>query len=887
MPRKSSTLLLRSFVFIATFALLTIGYFYLPEAVWAGPAETQAATPWQPPSPGFRVIIGPDRHEGLFQLDYNYLSAAGLPVDTLDPRTFRMFWMGNEIAIQVTGESDGQFNTDDRILFYGRNLDELFYDELLPTNKYTGDNVFWLTYGGINGKRMLEIDAAPGSNVATTFPHSIHLEKNLAYLPQSPDSSSADHWFWQNIQAIANTSCTKTYTFSAANIATGTFSGSLTVTLVSKIDGKTHDLALAVNNHQVYHDDTSWVGATLFTATATVPQSYFQEGTNSVNITVTNHITAGGAVDEVYPDWIEITYYDTYTAEDDQLIAQNGNTTIRQYQIGQFVSDAPAVYNISDLANVKRLKNAAMSGSGPYTIAVDSTAAPLLAVSPTAWQVPTRIEPVIYPASSYTLANLLDTSNAADYIIITHHDFWAPAEELATYRANDYTVALIDARQIYDQFNGGMMSAEAIHDFLSYAYHYWTTRPEYVLLIGDGTYDMRNYEGNSFNTYIPISLRIIGRITGETAADNRFVTLEDDATYDDLLADMYLGRFPVNTVIQAQAMVSKTIAYETALCNPLPTDVLFVADDENSNLYWHYSDDVADGYADEPANTIKYLPFPYTPIKKYLGSTCDYADDGNASSAEECNQQIIDKLNDTGALLVAYSGHATQNLWAMEHIWDEASVAALTNTTACQLPIMITLACNEGYFHDPVDSAVSEVGVRQTASGPVASISATYYGFPQGHDALEKEFFLAIFHDHIHELGKALLQAKQYALDNNYRTEADGYMLMGDPALKIRTGALALESEITITNNRIQLFWNNPEGAVRYDVYRAIDNPYFHPTGSPYAQNAIPSWMDYASGSLGDPNHNYFYLVQAIDALGNTSNAPHLGEFDFALTPGD
>ena len=115
----------------------------------------------------------------------------------------------------------------------------------------------------------------------------------------------------------------------------------------------------------------------------------------------------------------------------------------------------------------------------------------------------------------------------------------------------------MDAQQVYDQFNGGVMSAEAIHDFLAYAYTNWSLQPEYVVLLGDGSSDIRNYR-YSTPTYIPPYLYLADPDLGETAADNRFVTI----TGNDNVPEMHLGRLPANTAAQAAAMVNKIIAYE-------------------------------------------------------------------------------------------------------------------------------------------------------------------------------------------------------------------------------------------------------------------------------------------------------------------------------------
>lgn len=140
--------------------------------------------------------------------------------------------------------------------------------------------------------------------------------------------------------------------------------------------------------------------------------------------------------------------------------------------------------------------------------------------------------------------DLLSAANGADRIAIAHKDLWPEAVRLASYRAAKYRVAVVDVDQIYAQFNGGMRFSESIQRFLSYVYNSWTTpKNQFVLLFGDGTSDMRNYRFPT-PTMIPPFLVAVEPTLGETAADNRYVTLVGD----DLLPDMSIGRFPVDTL---------------------------------------------------------------------------------------------------------------------------------------------------------------------------------------------------------------------------------------------------------------------------------------------------------------------------------------------------
>ena len=86
------------------------------------------------------------RQAGIYQLTYAQLDAAKLPVATLDPRTFRLYNQGKELRIRVTGEADAHFDAGDVLLFYGEGID----------TRFTDTNVYWLTFGGSQGLRMVE-----------------------------------------------------------------------------------------------------------------------------------------------------------------------------------------------------------------------------------------------------------------------------------------------------------------------------------------------------------------------------------------------------------------------------------------------------------------------------------------------------------------------------------------------------------------------------------------------------------------------------------------------------------------------------------------------------------------------------------------------------------
>ncbi len=753
-------------------------------ALAAGPDA--AATPWRPPDPALKIFVD---QPGLYQLTYDDLAAVGLPVDDLDPRTFQIFEAGREIAILVQGEADGSFDAGDSILFFGQGVD----------TRYTDTNVYWLTYGQGEGRRVAQRDGVDDGSPLTAYTDQARYEENQIYISTLPLAEGHDHWYGPSIQAAGlDRPGSRTFDLTLDAVADAG-SARLEALFAGNVTG-THHLRLYVNDELVH--ESSWSGRELHAVNEEIPQAILHDGQNAVRAVLLND-TDGQVFDMVYLDWMTLRYARRLVARDNALLFRVDASGRWRFDIAGFQESGVRVFDVTDPANVQQISAdapalpyalylpAVQGGAGASARRVDEAATTFqfgddvtsprryLALAPSAIRAPLRIladEP----------SNLQHSAQGADYILITHRDFWDAAQRLADYRAaQGMRVALVDVQDIYDEFNGGLMSAQAIHDFLAYAYQHWPApAPRYVLLMGDGTYDMRHYLPDTAPTYIPPNLIFMDTLIGEGASDNRYVTIVGA----DNLPDMHIGRMPANTLDEANRMVSKTIDYET---HPAAGDwnrnVLFVTDDPDlGEDFYALSDELADGYADPPANTIKFLPAPYQPRKIYAGKTCDR---DNPDISTECKQQIVEALEDPGALILNYIGHATKDYWAAERLMDQATIERVH--TQGKWPITLAMACSDGFFQQPRVGAQSfaEANVR-AAGGSVASWSATSLGLTNPHQLLEKGFFLALFHGQASTLGEATTAAKRYLVDHapqqkHYLEMVDAYMIFGDPALRV------------------------------------------------------------------------------------------------------
>ncbi len=77
--------------------------------------------------PYYKIKVG---QRGIHRLTNAWLTAAGVPLTTLDPRRLQLWRRGQEQAIYVAGEADGTFNAADYVDFWGAPNDGLLEREM-------------------------------------------------------------------------------------------------------------------------------------------------------------------------------------------------------------------------------------------------------------------------------------------------------------------------------------------------------------------------------------------------------------------------------------------------------------------------------------------------------------------------------------------------------------------------------------------------------------------------------------------------------------------------------------------------------------------------------------------------------------------------------------
>ena len=706
-------------------------------------------------SDAYKILINQD---GLYQLTYGDLNTAGLPVNDIDPRTFMLTNQGTEIALYLDTATIGEFNSGDYFLFYGKKID----------TKFTDVNVYGITWGGENGLPMLTLDGTPSGTgtVPTEFQTTQRLEENHSYQTSRPSGHDNDHWYWETASSTGDP-VTKTYTTTLSNISSTTV---LSSTIRGLFKGYTatpnHHTKVYINDNIV--DDATWASEAEYNFSKNdVAHSNILEGVNTIKLELP--MDGGITRDYVMVNWYEIDYYDTYVAENDVLFFDGEATGLNQFELGGFSTQDVSVLDITNpVVPIWIDGSTAQPEESTYQITFDhqiDSEHHYLAVEELS-----RLSPL--DIIQDTPSTLHDTNNGADYIIIAHGDLIDQTQPLVTHRQNQgLRVMVVDVQDVYDEFSFGIFDPSAIKDFLGYTYANWVVpAPVHVVLFGDGNFDFLDNFGWGEKNYIPPFLDDVDPWIGETAIDNRFVSVVGE----DILPDMHIGRYPVKTPTEAQNLVTKIINYEQ---NPPPGDwneqVLFIADDaDGGGNFEAFSDDIVNNH----------LPSAYTPHKIYYDVT--------HTDVALTRQAIIDEFN-AGRLLVNYVGHAGVQYWASEKFFQISSLASLSNGP--KLPFMVPMTCQEGYFvwPKPPDknyTSLAESVVTLATNGAIASWSPTGFGIASGHDYLNKALYDEFLDKGNTAFGSATTAAKLhlYSSTGSHRELIETYVLFGDPATKLQ-----------------------------------------------------------------------------------------------------
>jgi hypothetical protein len=699
--------------------------------------------------PRIRIELQDD---GVYAITGKELSGAGVDLASIIPNNLALTHRGENVAILVEGGSDGSFDEQDRIIFIGMHNSAAAFHY----SQYSDNAVYWLSWNAGVGARFAETPAAPPQGVSDTLASGefqVHLERDLLY-ERTLDNNDVtlDHWYW----AAASPDYELSVPLPVENLTAGQ-SLEMTVNMLGLTHiyqaNPDHHVRLYLNNQLV--GEAYWDNQTATTISRKIADPVILSGQNYLKFNLPLDIK-GVSIDKILLNYIDLKFTGKLIARNDSLRVLLPASPQQLVRIDGFSSDQ--IYAFTEEGQILTgLKMKQRGGSWSCHIGYQAEA-------------PRRLYFVgknrLASVSSITLdtpSDLRDTGNGADYIIITHADFAGQAQRLAQHRAVEgLRTAVVDVQDIFDEFNDGMYDPNALRDFISYAYFNWTRpAPLYVLLFGTTTHymDKKAAEAIDLKSFIP-TLMVYTNSWGMTSSDNALVSVSGN----DILPDLYVGRYPVSTTEQAEILVQKTLDYEQ---RP-------VIGKWRRSIGMVY----AEGDGGRFIRDAQELIEKYTPKRIEVNRLTTLQ-----GSVYYGNTETLAEMINTGQSLVNFIGHGGGGVYFDNELFKIEDVKRLSNKD--RYPVVFSMTCFVGHFDNPEMPSLGMELVLARDRGAVAHFGSAAKASADGDYYLDIALFDAIFAANARRMGEIITLGKLFLIEktNGYWDNLRHFVLLGDPGL--------------------------------------------------------------------------------------------------------
>ena len=728
--------------------------------------------------------------EGIYRITYDEISSENLegPFANEDLNNIRLFYHGIEVPIEITS-SDGFFNSGDSILFYGaleESKDDEYDNVVLASYNFYGDD--------FSNEEPLRLTSLLPSNTNYTALDETHkmvtlFNQNNYEVLEVPVGVGEDHLFLRRIftqsgQALSVNS-SHTETISITQIDPLAEFIQIKVKVLSRkviADNPRHNLRLSVNGTPV--QDQNFVSDVPINVIFNVPVNYFVSGNNTITLTALGDLVQLGDFDMMNIQNIEINYDRINYKLGNQSIFVGGladqkftargfsDSSLRVFDIGSprnFFEYGQTFIDTFDNGTTYQISFKNISGDfaegGNKKIVVESTNY----LTPSSIKINTGVETL-----------LTDSTNDFTYIVISNDSGMNAAKRLVAHRTNGGLNSIaVSLEQVYGEFSNGRKDEFAINSFLQFAKNNWAVAPQYVLIIGDATYDPKDDLEYAGVTTDPVLLyRGQENDYGSDLAYGLLDIGTDEESKDSFVA---IGRLPSDNTFLIESYVDKLIDYENG--DKAPSDnvkkAIFIAGapDDNENFFSRITN---------LSNTVTSANSEFS---------VDLIDRSSLGTDEATTSAVTAAFNDA-PLFLTYMGHGAENLWGLNGFYEASDGADLINE---RLPIVLGLGCLNSYYYDAdlTWKSLAEEMVLNPNGGAIAFWGSTTFTSPSAQNKLATLAFSEFGQrsktaQTETRIGEFMLSAQAGMEKNKHeRDMVMSWTLFGDPALKLPPNAFS------------------------------------------------------------------------------------------------
>ena len=746
----------------------------------------------------YKIAVTEDK---VFKLTRRFLLSLGLDVSTVDPRKIKLYGYGGgmlpssnnasrpddllENAIIVVGEQDGSFDLNDYVLFYGQSQVQWAYDNTRnmfrqKLNIYSDTTFYFINVEGNNGSRVevKPVSLNPSSSTVAEFDsydfHELELNNLLKsgslWLGELFDNTTN---LTVGIKA-ANTITTENAKAELSVFARSGVKSNFTIT----VNGQSFDTEVGSTNLSRYEFRFAQSG-----------RSSFEFSPNQGLLSFNLDYNKPQVVSKGWLNYLTVNTRSRLIMSGNQMkfrdlrsVVVNGNGA------EEAVFEFPATPNLTvwDVTNASDINAMSLQSFGTKSAFQNDVTELREYIAFTE----TDSNGVV--ALGLVANQDLHSLPQAGMLIISHQNFLSAANRLAEiHRSEGLTVNVVTPSQIFNEFSSGSQDLIAMRTFIKMFYDRATvlgTPPKYVVMLGDASYIYKDKISGNTN-FVPAfqSTNSVDPVNSHVS-DDYFGFLDDSegewrVPSQDRM-DIAIGRFPVQTLQEAEGIVDKVVSYYSVnAMKDWRNKIVFVGDDEDGVVHMSQANNLS--------KLVDQKGKDFNTQKIFLDA---YQQQATASGARypEVTSDLVQAVED-GALFLNYTGHGGETGWTAERI---LGIFEITNFKNLQnLPVFLTATCEFSRFDDPLRTSGGELLLLNPNGGGIGLMTTTRLVFSSPNYLLNRSFYDQVFDPRPNgealRLGDIFLDVKNF---NAYSTNSRNFSLLGDPAIR-----LAIPKETVVT----------------------------------------------------------------------------------------
>ncbi|MCX6282481.1 MAG: type IX secretion system sortase PorU [Bacteroidetes bacterium] len=441
------------------------------------------------------------------------------------------------------------------------------------------------------------------------------------------------------------------------------------------------------------------------------------------------------------------------------------------------------IWDISDLSNISRLETTFADSLLTFRLRTDSLHT-FFAFNSTSYDTVSFVGKV---------ANQnLHALQPREMIIVSPPAFSAEAQRLADFHRihNQIDAVVVSVPEIFNEFSCGQPDPGGIRDFMKMLFDRGGagTRPQYLLLFGDGSYDPKDRTPGNDNFVPTLESQESLSTTASFVSDDFFGIMGNLKGYDATgTIDIGVGRFPVNTPAQSATLVDKIIHYSgnsDTLRADWRNNITLACDEGDRNYFVSNSEELAG---------IVAVKYPVINVDKIYFDAFPMVSIPAGYRFPEANKALNAAVA-RGTLIINYIGHGGETGWSARQVLSMADINSWTNSE--KLPVFVTATCEFSRFDNPERFSAGEQIVVMPGGGGIAMFSTTRTTFAGSNQALDTSFFRHMMDrrdGRYIRMGELIMLSKNINLNNSY---IRNFVLLGDPAQQ-----MAFPEDDIITTN--------------------------------------------------------------------------------------